>query len=77
MAHGNEKRLELVWDVTTEMSDNWFNAQVSAISAKVVALNDWVSEASYNVFPVGVNDPSDGVRKLLENPMINEASPKG
>ena len=31
-------------------------------------LVDWVSHASFEVFPIGFNDPRDGSRKLVIDP---------
>jgi extracellular elastinolytic metalloproteinase len=61
-------RLELVWSYEVDVYDHWWNAFVSAISGEVLALHDWVNEANYNVFPIGVNDPLDGARQNLHNP---------
>ncbi|KAG0368925.1 Fungalysin metallopeptidase-domain-containing protein [Gamsiella multidivaricata] len=71
--------LELVYDFQVEMkgTDNWFHAQVSAKTGKVLQVVDWVADASYNVFPMGVNDPEDGKRKLLKDPHHPPASPLG
>jgi len=71
--------LELVYDFEVEMkdTDNWFHAQVSAETGKVVQLVDWVADASYNVYPMGVNDPEDGHRKLVKDPHHLPASPLG
>lgn len=38
---------------------------------------DWVRHSSYNVFPIGVNDPHDGERKFIKNPEDEIASPLG
>lgn len=57
---GDEKapaRLVPVWDVNcdTASGDNWFSAQMHAASGEMLQVVDWVSEAKYNVFPIGVN----------------------
>jgi len=70
-------KLSLVWDLQVEMTDNMYNAFVGVDSNQVVSLIDWVSDASYNVYPVGVNDPLSGDRALLENPAHPVASPNG
>ncbi|KAG0235758.1 Fungalysin/Thermolysin Extracellular metalloproteinase 5 [Actinomortierella wolfii] len=71
--------LELVYDFKVEMkdTDNWFHAHVNAHTGKVVQVIDWVADATYNVFPMGVNDPADGDRKLLKDPYNPIASPLG
>ncbi|KAG0216413.1 Fungalysin/Thermolysin Extracellular metalloproteinase 5 [Mortierella sp. GBA30] len=71
--------LELVYDFQVEMkdTDNWFHVQVNAETGKVMQVVDWVSDATYNVFPMGVNDPSNGKRKLVVDPEHRPASPLG
>ncbi|CAG8697149.1 18047_t:CDS:2, partial [Acaulospora morrowiae] len=73
----DDRSLRFVWDIQIEMEDNWYNAQLDAHTGKVVSLIDWVSDAAYNVFPFGTNDPSDGDRKLLLDPHDILASPNG
>lgn len=70
-------RLTLVWDILVEMEDNMYNSFVSAESNEVVSLIDWVADASYNVYPLGVNDPASGVRRIEVNPAHPVASPNG
>ncbi|RHZ75747.1 hypothetical protein Glove_209g57 [Diversispora epigaea] len=73
----DEQLLQLVWEIEIEMEDNWYNGHINAHTGKVMALMDWVSDATYNVFPFGINDPSDGNRKLEEDPNDIIASPYG
>ena len=43
------------------MKDNWYHAHVGAEDGKVHSLVDWVSDvATYNVLPLGINDPNSG-----------------
>jgi len=72
-----QSRLRRVWDIVAEMEENWFHAHVDAVTGEVVSLNDWVSDASYEVYPLGVNDPADGERKVVHDPANKEASPFG
>ena len=74
-----EARLVPVWDLLVDMQDgeNWFHAQMEMMTGQVHQLIDWVHEASYSVYPIGVNDPSDGPRSLVENPEDALASPLG
>ncbi|KAF9434794.1 Fungalysin/Thermolysin Extracellular metalloproteinase 5 [Entomortierella beljakovae] len=74
-----EGKLELVYDFQVKMkeSDNWFHTQVSAETGSILQVVDWVSDATYNVYPMGINDPNEGNRKLLVNPEHKEASPLG
>ncbi|KAJ3023632.1 Fungalysin/Thermolysin Extracellular metalloproteinase 5 [Thoreauomyces humboldtii] len=69
--------LRLVWDLEVEMKENWYNAFVGTTDGKVVQLVDWVSDASYNVYPIGTNDPESGERVLVEDPANPIASPMG
>ncbi|KAK5801974.1 Fungalysin metallopeptidase-domain-containing protein [Linnemannia elongata] len=75
----DEGTLELVYDFQVEMkdTDNWFHVQVNAETGKVVQVVDWVADATYNVFPMGINDPHDGKRKLVKDPHHLPASPLG
>ncbi|KAF9945085.1 Fungalysin/Thermolysin Extracellular metalloproteinase 5 [Mortierella alpina] len=71
--------LQLVYDFQVKMkdTDNWFHVHVDAESGKVLQVVDWVSDATYNVFPMGVNDPHTGKRKLVVDPHHTPASPLG
>lgn len=74
---GSATYLERVWDIQCEMEENWYHAHVSASNGKILGLVDWVSDATYNVYPIGVNDPTDGERKLVKDPADKDASPLG
>ncbi|KAF9948980.1 Fungalysin/Thermolysin Extracellular metalloproteinase 5, partial [Modicella reniformis] len=70
--------LELVYDFQVEMdTDNWFHVQVHAETGKVMQVVDWVADATYNVYPMGINDPEEGDRKLVKDPHHLPASPLG
>ncbi|KAJ3159266.1 Fungalysin/Thermolysin Extracellular metalloproteinase 5 [Geranomyces michiganensis] len=69
--------LRLVWDLEIEMLDNWYNAFVDTVHGEVVQLIDWVSDASYNVYPLGTNDPESGDRVMVKDPAHPIASPMG
>ncbi|KAF9290068.1 Fungalysin/Thermolysin Extracellular metalloproteinase 5 [Mortierella alpina] len=75
----DDGELELVYDFKVEMkdTDNWFHVQVHAESGKVMQVIDWVADATYNVFPMGINDPEDGKRRLVTDPEHHPASPIG
>ncbi|KAI8844173.1 Fungalysin metallopeptidase-domain-containing protein [Chytridium lagenaria] len=47
------------------------------LQGHTVQLVDWVSDASYNIFPIGTNDPVDGDRVLVEDPAHPVGSPHG
>ncbi|KAF9132983.1 Fungalysin/Thermolysin Extracellular metalloproteinase 5 [Mortierella sp. 14UC] len=71
--------LRLVYDFKVEMkdTDNWFHTQVDAETGKVLQVIDWVSDATFNVFPMGINDPEEGKRRLVKDPHHIPASPLG
>jgi extracellular elastinolytic metalloproteinase len=50
---------------------------VDAVTGEVTSVMDWVSDASYNVFPIGTNDPEDGERVVITDPAHPVASPTG
>lgn len=61
------------------MEENWFHAHIDAVKGTVLQLIDWVSDASYEVYPLGINDPSTGTRALVTDPYkaASDASPLG
>ncbi|TPX70025.1 hypothetical protein SpCBS45565_g01999 [Spizellomyces sp. 'palustris'] len=71
------KHMSLVWDLEVEMKENWYNAFVHSSTGDVVQLIDWVSDATYHVFPLGINDPESGDRVLVRDPAHPLASPMG
>jgi len=74
----NGQALESVWDLQVDLYDNWFDAQVSAVDLSVVALYDWVHDINtIEAYPVGVNDPDDGARKVEQIPAKRDSSPLG
>lgn len=91
--HGDSTALELVWKFEVEMQDNWYEAAVShAAPHRVVSVVDWASDspmpvqapvpkephgAVYNVFPWGINDPSEGNRTIVKENFDHLASPVG
>src|SRR6266542_29310 len=71
----DDMSLQLVWDLQIEMENNWYHAHINAHTGKLEALIDWVADATYNVFPHGLNDPSEGGPELLVDPHDDIASP--
>ncbi|KAF9492360.1 extracellular elastinolytic metallo proteinase [Pleurotus eryngii] len=81
--------LNLVWKFEVEMSDNWYEAAVSAAAPhRIVSVVDWASDApipkpkpgapaTYNVFAWGINDPSEGKRSIETENVDALASPWG
>ncbi|KAI8057277.1 Fungalysin metallopeptidase-domain-containing protein [Syncephalis plumigaleata] len=72
----SEGALEATWEFLIDLGDNYFDAHISADGTSVVALNDWVADAMYNVVQVG-DDFTTGVRRLVKNPSNKKASPHG
>lgn len=76
----DDERLIVVWDIQMEMEENWLHAHVGHSDGQVHSLIDWVSDATFDVYPLGVDDPEDGDRKIVRSPEIGsgcEASPFG
>jgi hypothetical protein len=74
--------LQLAWRITARTPDNrhWFDVSVGATGSQagqVVRASDWVKDASYNVFPVPVQDPADGNPAVVFDPQDPVASPFG
>ena len=61
-------RLAPTWDLVVEQDDHWWHAHVDARSGKIHSLNDWVKDASYRVFPWGINSPLEGNRTMQLDP---------
>lgn len=70
-------KLQLVWRVETDVIDNWLLTYVDATTTtEIVGLVDYVSDiATYEVYPWGINDPTDGDRVLVQDPWELSASP--
>lgn len=66
-----------VWDLRVEMQKDYFHSHVSVVDGSQVSLTNWVSHASYRVFPFGTANPLVGDRQLLEDPHDVIASPLG
>ncbi|KAF5724010.1 prepro-neutral protease [Fusarium mundagurra] len=63
------KELKLTWRVETDVLENWLLTYVNAAKTdEVLGVVDYVNEATYKVYPWGVNDPTKGSRTTVENP---------
>ncbi|KAG4441518.1 hypothetical protein IFR05_002975 [Cadophora sp. M221] len=61
--------LSLSWRLETDIGDNWLLSYVDAVAPeKVLAVVDYVSEASYTVYPWKTNDPNRGDRAIETDP---------
>lgn len=77
LTNANSDSLNLVWDIQIDLVDDWYHAHIDALTGQVLSLVNWVSHSSFNVFPVGQNDPISGTRQIVMNPEIRIASPLG
>ena len=48
-----DNKLVQVHDLAMELEENWYNIGIDA-NGKVVQLIDWVSDAKYRVYPLGM-----------------------
>lgn len=69
--------IRLVHVLNLDLGSHWYDVAIDASTGSVLQLIDWISQASYNVFPLGFNDPTDGPRSLQVNPEHPVASPLG
>jgi len=73
----NGTEIRLAWDVELELEENWYHGQIDAEKGDIHTLVDWVADAQYNVYPVGINDPNEGSRQVLDDPAHKNGSPLG
>ncbi|KAI0602059.1 Fungalysin metallopeptidase-domain-containing protein [Biscogniauxia sp. FL1348] len=67
--------LALTWRVETDILDNWLLSYVDAETNEAIhGVVDWVAEATYKVFPWGINDPDEGSRVVVTDPWDLETS---
>ncbi|KAI5923451.1 Fungalysin metallopeptidase-domain-containing protein [Camillea tinctor] len=67
--------LALTWRVETDIVDNWLLSYVDAETNEAVhGVVDWVAEATYKVFPWGINDPDEGSQQVVSDPWDLETS---
>lgn len=71
-----DESLVLTWRVETDIMDNWLLTYIDAKTGEDIhGIVDYVSDlATYNVYPWGVNDPSEGSRQLITDPWNSKAS---
>lgn len=62
--------LALSWRIETDVTSNWLLTYIDAASNKDVhGVVDYVSDfATYQVYPWGINDPTEGERIVIEDP---------
>ena len=70
--------LKLTWRVETDIASNWLLTYVDATTGKDVhAVVDYSADDSYQVYPWGINDPTEGSRVYEEDPFDSYASEFG
>lgn len=69
--------LALTWRVETDVMDNWLLTYIDAkTNEEIHGVVDYVSDfATLQVYPWGLNDPTEGDRKVLTDPWRVDASP--
>ncbi|KFY89279.1 hypothetical protein V500_05827 [Pseudogymnoascus sp. VKM F-4518 (FW-2643)] len=71
-----ELTLSLSWRVETDLNDNWLLSYVDVSGAtEIYGVVNYVSDATYKVYPWGTNDPTKGGRTLETNPYDSAGSP--
>ncbi|KAF2679942.1 extracellular metallo proteinase MEP [Lentithecium fluviatile CBS 122367] len=73
-----EGNLALAWRVETDIDTNWLLTYVDAENGeKVYHVIDYAADATYEVYPWGLNDPTEGSRVVIEDPFDAKASEFG
>jgi extracellular elastinolytic metalloproteinase len=67
----------LAWNVQIydRSTEHYWSVNVDALTGDPLLRDDWVDDASYNVFAMPKESPSDGDRTIEENPADPVASP--
>ncbi|RYP21257.1 hypothetical protein DL767_009309 [Monosporascus sp. MG133] len=70
--------LALTWKVETKLEDQWLVSYVDAeAESEVLGIIDYISFATYEVYPWGLNDPWEGEREVVNDPWDPVASRNG
>jgi extracellular elastinolytic metalloproteinase len=73
-----DQTLALTWRVETDIMSNWLLTYVdAATNSEVHAVVDYSADAVYQVYPWGLNDPTEGSRVSITNPWDTKASEFG
>ncbi|KAI1179588.1 fungalysin metallopeptidase [Nemania sp. FL0916] len=71
----SDGKLALTWKVETNIGSHWLHSYVDAAEGEEVhGVIDWVSSATYKVFPWTVENPDSGDRKVITDPWDKQAS---
>ncbi|RYP55110.1 hypothetical protein DL768_000229 [Monosporascus sp. mg162] len=67
--------LALTWRVETDVLDDWLLTYIDASSNEEIhGVVNYVAEATYEVFPWGINDPDESDREIVTDPWDLDAS---
>ncbi|OWP02551.1 extracellular elastinolytic metalloproteinase precursor [Marssonina coronariae] len=70
--------LELSWKLEIHTNLNWLLIYIDAsYGVELIGITDYISHATYNVFPWGTTDPSKGSRAIEVDPEATSASKSG
>ncbi|KAF4547252.1 Fungalysin metallopeptidase-like protein [Elsinoe fawcettii] len=70
--------LRLAWRIESDILSNWLLTYVDAqTNSEILGVVDYSADATYEVFPWGVNDPGEGSREVLTDPWCQNASEFG
>ncbi|KAK2748725.1 Extracellular metalloproteinase 9 [Myotisia sp. PD_48] len=70
--------LVLTWKVETDIDDDWLISYIDAKDGKdIQGVVNWVADATFQVFPFNLNDPTSGERKIITDPWNTTVSPNG
>lgn len=75
-----DDQLRLAWAVeinSMHVDNNWWHGWVDSQSGRVLAVENWVNDASYRVFEIPKEAPMDGPETLAVDPENAVASPLG
>jgi len=75
-----DDQLRLAWAVeinSMHVDNNWWHGWVDSQSGRVLAVENWVNDASYRVFEMPKEAPMDGAETLAVDPENAVASPLG
>ncbi len=69
----------LAWQMILRTPDgnHWYDLSVGDSSHSIIAVTDWIDDASFNVVPLPNESPQDGGFAVLNNPEDLTASPFG
>lgn len=77
-----DRKTHQVYDFEVRLKDAWYNAHVSTQSGQILSIVNWVHSVHhrhqpFRVYPLGVNDPTDGEREYISFVNVSTLSPEG